>query len=130
MSIFEYWIFFFFFFQAEDGIRDDLVTGVQTCALPICNGGFALRGDVVASGAAAEGKAAVTSARTLGDSALVVHAHAQAAARERKRARDTGDAGADDRDVDFTLRARVDRARWLVEPEWCVHAADATRARA
>src|SRR5258708_22677292 len=25
-----------FFFQAEDGIRDDLVTGVQTCALPIC----------------------------------------------------------------------------------------------
>src|SRR5438552_6180785 len=26
---------FGFFFQAEDGIRDDLVTGVQTCALPI-----------------------------------------------------------------------------------------------
>src|SRR5258708_28418370 len=26
-----------FFFQAEDGIRDDLVTGVQTCALPICS---------------------------------------------------------------------------------------------
>src|SRR3989441_5250744 len=30
------WCFsFFFFFQAEDGIRDKLVTGVQTCALPI-----------------------------------------------------------------------------------------------
>src|SRR2546425_7203908 len=28
-------ICFFFFFQAEDGIRDKLVTGVQTCALPI-----------------------------------------------------------------------------------------------
>src|SRR5438105_6126715 len=28
-------IVFFFFFQAEDGIRDPLVTGVQTCALPI-----------------------------------------------------------------------------------------------
>src|SRR5690625_7672170 len=27
----------FFFFQAEDGIRDGHVTGVQTCALPICN---------------------------------------------------------------------------------------------
>src|SRR3989440_4468496 len=27
--------FFFFFFQAEDGIRDLIVTGVQTCALPI-----------------------------------------------------------------------------------------------
>src|SRR5207253_10079154 len=26
---------FFFFFQAEDGIRDGHVTGVQTCALPI-----------------------------------------------------------------------------------------------
>src|SRR6266567_873645 len=28
--------FAFFFFQAEDGIRDLTVTGVQTCALPIC----------------------------------------------------------------------------------------------
>src|SRR2546425_3832416 len=27
--------YLFFFFQAEDGIRDKLVTGVQTCALPI-----------------------------------------------------------------------------------------------
>src|SRR5256885_9844292 len=27
---------FAFFFQAEDGIRDYKVTGVQTCALPIC----------------------------------------------------------------------------------------------
>src|SRR5207244_7700053 len=44
-----------FFFQAEDGIRDDLVTGVQTCALPIsvcCQGtcdGFGVK---VTSGAA------------------------------------------------------------------------------
>src|SRR5260370_2813523 len=28
----------FFVFQAEDGIRDSSVTGVQTCALPISNG--------------------------------------------------------------------------------------------
>src|SRR6266513_4912294 len=28
--------FYIFFFQAEDGIRDRNVTGVQTCALPIC----------------------------------------------------------------------------------------------
>src|SRR2546428_11888142 len=28
-------IFYCFFFQAEDGIRDLIVTGVQTCALPI-----------------------------------------------------------------------------------------------
>src|SRR5947209_17745447 len=33
------WIVFrVFFFQAEDGIRDIGVTGVQTCALPICPG--------------------------------------------------------------------------------------------
>src|SRR5215211_8360725 len=31
-------MFFFFFFQAEDGIRDHCVTGVQTCALPISRG--------------------------------------------------------------------------------------------
>src|SRR2546430_15328513 len=32
-------LFYFFFFQAEDGIRDLTVTGVQTCALPIsCRG--------------------------------------------------------------------------------------------
>src|SRR3989475_3145437 len=30
------YVCFFFFFQAEDGIRDLTVTGVQTCALPIC----------------------------------------------------------------------------------------------
>src|SRR5436309_10849126 len=29
------YVVFFFFFQAEDGIRDFHVTGVQTCALPI-----------------------------------------------------------------------------------------------
>src|SRR2546430_10634618 len=34
---------FFFFFQAEDGIRDLTVTGVQTCALPIF-GPIGLRG--------------------------------------------------------------------------------------
>src|SRR2546426_1359031 len=31
----------FFFYQAEDGIRDYKVTGVQTCALPIFNRGLA-----------------------------------------------------------------------------------------
>ena len=30
-----YMCLFIFFFQAEDGIRDHCVTGVQTCALPI-----------------------------------------------------------------------------------------------
>src|SRR5437879_13040125 len=34
-----------FFFQAEDGIRDTSVTGVQTCALPICLLGASLAAD-------------------------------------------------------------------------------------
>src|SRR5206468_8226475 len=34
----------FFFFQAEDGIRDLIVTGVQTCALPICGRDAILHG--------------------------------------------------------------------------------------
>src|SRR3989441_11648951 len=42
--------FFFFFFQAEDGIRDKLVTGVQTCALPI----YGLAADVQHLSAASE----------------------------------------------------------------------------
>src|SRR2546430_15015759 len=44
--MFEYcvlWLFFFFF-QAEDGIRDLTVTGVQTCALPISGPAPAPRG--------------------------------------------------------------------------------------
>src|SRR5206468_7435299 len=32
-----FFVIYFFFFQAEDGIRDLIVTGVQTCALPICS---------------------------------------------------------------------------------------------
>src|SRR3712207_8766076 len=41
MSIFStcFLFVFFFFFQAEDGIRDIGVTGVQTCALPILDRG-------------------------------------------------------------------------------------------
>src|SRR5256886_12092965 len=35
MADFCTWLRVFFFFQAEDGIRDLTVTGVQTCALPI-----------------------------------------------------------------------------------------------
>src|SRR5256886_16060853 len=53
-------IFFFFFFQAEDGIRDLTVTGVQTCALPIS---IATAAEGLSSGAAdaSAAKAASTS---------------------------------------------------------------------
>src|SRR5690554_4543401 len=37
---------FFFFFQAEDGIRDADVTGVQTCALPISTSGWVSPADL------------------------------------------------------------------------------------
>src|SRR5207253_5954889 len=37
-----------FFFQAEDGIRDGHVTGVQTCALPISSPTLAMRPQLVA----------------------------------------------------------------------------------
>src|SRR5215467_15618803 len=40
ISVKEYWFqLYFFFFQADDGIRDYKVTGVQTCALPISTTG-------------------------------------------------------------------------------------------
>src|SRR3712207_7593080 len=39
-----------FFFQAEDGIRDIGVTGVQTCALPICDGAVLNAGSTDAVG--------------------------------------------------------------------------------
>src|SRR5216683_4893235 len=37
-------LFMFFFFQAEDGIRDLIVTGVQTCALPILSKAYCMTG--------------------------------------------------------------------------------------
>src|SRR5690606_38071544 len=37
--LYGFFLLFFFFFQAEDGIRDFHVTGVQTCALPISRPG-------------------------------------------------------------------------------------------
>src|SRR3989475_10844563 len=47
-------VVFFFFFQAEDGIRDLTVTGVQTCALPILTPS---RGDVIFEGRSLRGMA-------------------------------------------------------------------------
>src|SRR5690349_25078456 len=53
-------LFLFFFFQAEDGIRDLYVTGVQTCALPICSRGF---GRAIALAAAEAGADIALNAR-------------------------------------------------------------------
>src|SRR5437773_7115342 len=61
------WYLFFFFFQAEDGIRDRDVTGVQTCALPISR----LREDTRTSSGAA-GKATIRNLLVVGQVALTV----------------------------------------------------------
>src|SRR6266700_7243341 len=61
---------FFFFFQAEDGIRDFHVTGVQTCALPISNGPA---DDGVAPGAVAEGVGSAADAEAPRDGAIDDH---------------------------------------------------------
>src|ERR1039457_1724726 len=57
---------FFFFFQAEDGIRDYKVTGVQTCALPIYVGPIA-DGDVAGEGDAVGHDDVVADAHVVGD---------------------------------------------------------------
>src|SRR5258708_15816998 len=49
-----------FFFQAEDGIRDDLVTGVQTCALPISGASGATIGPWRKVSATLSGEASAT----------------------------------------------------------------------
>src|SRR6266513_4927092 len=57
-----YVLVFFFFFQAEDGIRDRNVTGVQTCALPISLAGLGGNNGGVPAGAGgrrAEGEQAL-----------------------------------------------------------------------
>ena len=56
-------IWFFFFFQAEDGIRDWSVTGVQTCALPIWGGGARAVDERSAPAGAAGDRAAVRGTR-------------------------------------------------------------------
>src|SRR6266568_2834723 len=62
---------FFFFFQAEDGIRDGTVTGVQTCALPICYAGYlASNPRGVENLAVAE---VIEAARVTGGHAHIVH---------------------------------------------------------
>src|SRR5208283_5421758 len=65
------WCWVFFFFQAEDGIRDRDVTGVQTCALPISRrgGGSSFGGGGGASTAASAVFGAATGALIAGGAA-------------------------------------------------------------
>src|SRR5256885_16006028 len=74
----------FFFFQAEDGIRDYKVTGVQTCALPISGRQAPHGGPLARDRAARRGGESRRPART---PACVLH---HAAARRRRGRADPG----------------------------------------
>src|SRR5690606_40000025 len=81
----------FFFFQAEDGIRDFHVTGVQTCALPISFRGLACGTAVLSGGRARRSDLArqglgVGEYRARGQSALAAGRAASATAAFRGRA--------------------------------------------
>src|SRR5205823_10525763 len=62
----------YFFFPAEDGIRDKLVTGVQTCALPICEAARSLhaRGWIARTERAPEAQAQAPRVRAAGPALL------------------------------------------------------------
>src|SRR5690554_7439792 len=66
---YEYYIVVVFFFQAEDGIRDADVTGVQTCALPISRAAPDAWGWAASGAHEAAGRSGVSSAVFLGDEA-------------------------------------------------------------
>src|SRR5690606_40371974 len=102
-------IFFFFFFQAEDGIRDFHVTGVQTCALPICD----------RRAAAATGPRAAV--RDRGGVELDAHglgAHRRLAERRRTaRGRPARPARGDERRSEERRVGKEGRSRWWPEHE-------------
>src|SRR5207244_6314928 len=69
-----------FFFQAEDGIRADLVTGVQTCALPISVASSSGPGsvfDLVTMAAALETGAVTTQTSFVNTGSIDVAGHSQ-----------------------------------------------------
>src|SRR5690348_11334842 len=95
------YIVIFFFFQAEDGIRDGRVTGVQTCALPICIR-VALNGLTVRAARALDG--VITAVQHTGNAAAQLLDGA--------------------RDVD---PVPVDRQGEIGDEAWCEHRADGDR---
>src|SRR5256885_16306482 len=103
-----------FIFQAEDGIRDYKVTGVQTCALPICCvqvgakaaevGDHALRGQRLHPAHGLRGVRLVVEDRDLDRHLLAAHGHA------------TG--GVDVLDGDLVAGANLRTARAVTPSEW------------
>src|SRR3712207_9108301 len=80
----------FFFFQAEDGIRDIGVTGVQTCALPILHGAMVAEGFGDAEGELLRRVRAVAGAGMPLTASLDPHAHMTAERSEERRVGEEG----------------------------------------
>src|SRR2546422_7340507 len=80
---------FFFFFQAEDGIRDVAVTGVQTCALPISPVLLAARVRVADPGALDDVAAALRADASVAavERNAIAWSHVAGAPRDRKSTR-------------------------------------------
>src|SRR5205085_4162695 len=94
---------FFFFFQAEDGIRDLTVTGVKTCALPICRWERGGRGGRGERGGTASLLLFRGSAETRGTFPLVRSRSRQGGQRSDRRHVQIGRA---------SCRGREERAEW------------------
>src|SRR5256885_8198444 len=69
----------FFFFQAEDGIRDYKVTGVQTCALPICPSARRGRGTCAALGTSSHHRSRTPSTTSSPSTPAATATHSRAA---------------------------------------------------
>src|SRR3712207_9447375 len=94
--------FVVFFFQAEDGIRDIGVTGVQTCALPIFR-----RADVALAGHAVEDQVATPGgAGGLGEGIVVRRALHDAGEQRRLREREVRGVRSEERRVGKECRSR------------------------
>src|SRR5258708_5894770 len=123
-----------FFFQAEDGIRDDLVTGVQTCALPISRetakrtlnqrpfdvqllGGLVLHQGAVAEMMTGEGKTLAAVAPTYLNALTGKGAHV-VTVNEYLARRDAVWMGQIYRALGLTVGCIVPNGAFLYDPEW------------
>src|SRR5205807_2965343 len=96
---------FFFFFQAEDGIRDYKVTGVQTCALPISTVRFE-----TTSSAAPVSRGSISGIPACATSVTRGCDPEAASSFARASARNAGDSRSEERRVGKEWRARGARA--------------------
>src|SRR5690606_40469631 len=102
----------FFFFQAEDGIRDFHVTGVQTCALPICR---AVQPTTVSADASCGSKRRIRAsvrqsmAATSAPSCAIISAESRCRSEERRVGKECGYRGPPCHWIKKTVRAQGTR---------------------